>query len=368
MLCFDGDKAGRRAAYRAVDLALPRLRPARACASRCCPKGRTPTISCAPAAARRWPKCSAARARSPTCSGRARPRAASFDTPERRAALEARISEIVARHRRRGGAQILPAGFRRAAARSCSCRSRAPGRGGTRYGGLAGGSRGQRGGRGWQRLRGAQPGPGASRWRRPAPRLGTSPIVRGFRSALPPREALILLAGDQPSVAAGSTMPRNSPSSNSSIPTPTCCAARSWKPASTTPTCRTSDDAAGGARRAGLGPLLARVEAAITHTSDWPARAGTATGDVAQWWTHVVTLHRKQRTLNRELKDAERALGEEPSDANLAWLRDVQAGLVGARRHRGPDRGFWGVCRAGRSAAFEPTMRVWVLSAGSGTE
>jgi DNA primase len=39
-------------------------------------------------------------------------------------------------------------------------------------------------------------------------------------------------------------------------------------------------------------------------------------------------LHRKKRTLNRELKDAERALGEEPSDANLAWLRDVQTRLA----------------------------------------
>jgi DNA primase len=33
------------------------------------------------------------------------------------------------------------------------------------------------------------------------------------------------------------------------------------------------------------------------------------------------------RALNRELKDAEHALGEEPTDANLAWLRDVQARL-----------------------------------------
>ena len=73
--------------------------------------------------------------------------------------------------------------------------------------------------------------------------------------------------------------------------------------------------------------MLARVEAAITHASDWPARAGAAAEDVAQWWTHVVTLHRKKRTLNRELKDAERALGEEPTDANLAWLRDVQGRL-----------------------------------------
>jgi DNA primase len=73
--------------------------------------------------------------------------------------------------------------------------------------------------------------------------------------------------------------------------------------------------------------VLTRVEAAITHASDWPARADAAAEDVMQWWAHVVTLHRKQRTLNRELKDAERALGEEPSDANLAWLRDVQGRL-----------------------------------------
>ena len=77
----------------------------------------------------------------------------------------------------------------------------------------------------------------------------------------------------------------------------------------------------------GLGPLLARIEGAITHGSDWPVEAGTAADDVIQWWTHVVTLHRKKRTLNKELKDAEHALGEEPTDANLAWLRDVQARL-----------------------------------------
>ena len=77
----------------------------------------------------------------------------------------------------------------------------------------------------------------------------------------------------------------------------------------------------------GLNSALDGLEAAITHTSDWPARAGAAADDVLQWWTHVVTLHRKQRTLNRELKDAERALGEEPTDANLAWLRDVQERL-----------------------------------------
>ena len=53
ILCFDGDRAGQKAAYRAADLALPHCCRARACALRCCPKGRTPTISRAPAAASR---------------------------------------------------------------------------------------------------------------------------------------------------------------------------------------------------------------------------------------------------------------------------------------------------------------------------
>jgi DNA primase len=39
-------------------------------------------------------------------------------------------------------------------------------------------------------------------------------------------------------------------------------------------------------------------------------------------------LHRRSRTLNKELKDAERALGSEPSEENLAWLRDVQERLA----------------------------------------
>ena len=77
-----------------------------------------------------------------------------------------------------------------------------------------------------------------------------------------------------------------------------------------------------------LGALLARVEQGITHLSDWPAREGAAEDDVTLWWTHVVSLHRKSRTLHKELKDAELALGTDPSEENLAWLRDVQGRLA----------------------------------------
>jgi len=176
-------------------------------------------------------------------------------------------------------------------------------------------------GRDWQRGRPNLREPMAL----PSSRLAASPIVRGYRTALPPREALILVtAVNHPWLLERhaeefSELEFLNPDADQ--------LRRAVLDAATG-----AEAADSGALRAaigarGLAGVLERVEAAMTHTSDWPAREGASADDVAQWWTHVVTLHRKQRTLNRELKDAERALGEEPTDANLAWLRDVQGRL-----------------------------------------
>jgi DNA primase len=85
---------------------------------------------------------------------------------------------------------------------------------------------------------------------------------------------------------------------------------------------------------------LQRIERAVTHLADWPARAGAAPEDVRQWWTHVLTLHRRNRTLNKALKEAERALGEEPSEQNFALLRDVQAQLASLEGTEATIEGF----------------------------
>ena len=42
-LCFDGDKAGLKAAFRAIDTALPLIQPGKTLRFVCCPVGRTPT-------------------------------------------------------------------------------------------------------------------------------------------------------------------------------------------------------------------------------------------------------------------------------------------------------------------------------------
>jgi DNA primase len=86
--------------------------------------------------------------------------------------------------------------------------------------------------------------------------------------------------------------------------------------------------------------VLERIEGALTHVADWPAREGAAPEDVRQWWAHVLTLHRRNRTLNKELKEAERALGEELSEQNFAWLQDVRAQLLSLEGTEASIEGF----------------------------
>ena len=58
----------------------------------------------------------------------------------------------------------------------------------------------------------------------------------------------------------------------------------------------------------------------------WGTQPGAAPEDVLSTWHQLVALHRKWHSLLREMKDAELALGEEPSEANLAWLRTSRRG------------------------------------------
>jgi DNA primase len=168
--------------------------------------------------------------------------------------------------------------------------------------------------------------------------LSASPIVRGYRTALLPREALILLAViNHPWLLEShaeelAEIEFQHPDADRMR--------RELLAAGASHLANESDALRQTLDARNLGRLLAKVESAVTHAADWPARLGAAPDDVRQWWGHVVTLHRKSRTLNRELKEAEHALGEEPSEENLAWLRDVQGRLLAVEGSEASIEGF----------------------------
>jgi DNA primase len=82
--------------------------------------------------------------------------------------------------------------------------------------------------------------------------------------------------------------------------------------------------------KGGFSQVLQRVDRAITTAAVWAARPGAAREDVLSTWQQLVGLHRQWHSLLRELKDAELALGDESNEANLAWLRDVKARMAEA--------------------------------------
>src|SRR5215813_14172972 len=296
ILCFDGDDAGRRAAYRAVDLALPLLKPGKSLRFAALPEGQDPDDLVRSGGA----------AAVEEVLGVARPLAdmlwlretetGGFDTPERRAALEARLGALVDRigddSVRRYYRQDFETRLRGLFSPGAPERpDRPPGRGG----------RLRSGGARWA------PKPSPREALRPvSPRFGVSPVVRGSRSGMSPREALILLTLInhpwlmETHAEEFSELEFRHPDADLLRGAILDAAGHGALDAETLASAIAARDLTG---------VLARVQNSLTHRSDWPARPDAAAADVDRWWTHVVTLHRKSRTLNRELKDAERALG-----------------------------------------------------------
>ena len=323
MLCFDGDDAGRRAAYRAIDLALPQLKPGKSLRFASLPQGHDPDDlirsagagAVADVLAMARPLADVLWTRE-TEGGR-------FDTPERRAGLESRINEmtntILNETVRRYYRQDLWQRLRNLTARGSPDR---PGRGS--FGPGAAGRRGRNGPSRPYTIGSGQEAPLAPL----SPQLLTSSIVRGSRSALPPREALILLAVfNHPwllETEAEQLAELEFLNSDADLLRRVVLDITASRQPDHHPDKATLRQAV---MARDCGAVLQRIEGALTHVADWPAREGAAPEDVRQCWSHVLTLHRRNRTLNKELKEAERALGEELSEQNFAWLQDVRAQL-----------------------------------------
>lgn len=319
VLCFDGDGAGVRAAFRAVDLALPRLAPGKSLKFALLPQGQDPDDlvraggreavaevmeAARPLAAMLWAR---------ETGGHA------FDTPERCAALEARINavtgsiadESVRKYYRQDFNDRLGQLFGPVQAGTGTF-SRRPNRG--------------RGDRRWG---------GASDWRT-APtkpgryvvlsqQLAVSPVHRGHRSAMPRREALILQAAlHHPWLLHDhleelSELEFRHPDADRLKCALIDLAAHTIA--------EDAENVQVELAEHGLGPLVERISAAITTGSVWGTGPDAAPDDVLVTWNQLIALHRQWHSLIKELKEAELALGRDNTESNYLRLRDVKERL-----------------------------------------
>src|SRR5262249_18764312 len=305
ILCFDGDAAGRRAAYRAVDLPLPLVKPGKSLKFASLPEGQDPD-DLARAGGREAIN---------EVIGAARPlaqvlwmretEAHGLDTPERRAAFEARLGEVTAAiaddtvrkyYRRDFGDRLraLFAGDERPRARP------APGRAANNEWRIA-----NRGKEGFRRSPASTHySPFAIRhsgdpYVVASPQLVASPVHRGHRAAIPRREALILQA-----VINHPWLLHEHLEEFAEFEFRHAEAARVKREVIDIFAQGDGPDAEAMLAelgRRGLAEVAARIARTITTPSVWGARPEAAPDDVLMTWKQLVALHRQWHSLVKEL-------------------------------------------------------------------
>ena len=313
ILCFDGDKAGVKAAYRAIDTALPLIGPGRSLRFVMLPDGRDPDellraggpAAIADALASPSPLVDILWARET--------QGVALDTPERRAGLERRLREVAG--------QIADETLRRHYQQELRDRfDRQFGRGTGRGGGPASPDN-----RDFRPFRRADRGMAETRGPvRIGPGLANSPLFRGVSTTLAPRESLILLVFlNHPALLAEHVDE---------------IAALEFS----APEAKTLRDAmvhwterGGGTRTelvaflddSGLSAATARLTGMAAHAALWSARPEAATVDAAETLRQALVLHRRAWALNRELREVEVRLAENPNERDAARLRDIKIQL-----------------------------------------
>jgi DNA primase len=324
ILCFDGDKAGLKAAYRAIDTALPLIGAGKTLRFVLLPGGQDPDELLRSGGARALAEALEAPLPLVEVLWRREIEERALDTPERRATLERRLSEITSliadpTLRRYYGLELserLSRLLGGAGDGSGRVRAWAPRKNYER----------NRGGRGFSES--APPaGPvrvGAS--------LANSPLFKGVKSLVSARECLIflilinhppLLADHIEDLAAFEFESHEASALRDLL----------VQAASETLEGEGANDrdlAAGLSEtisKAGLASFLGRLKGMAAHANLWSVQPEAATADAAITLRQVLSLHRKVWALNSELRNIAGRLAEDPNEGDAARLADIQTQL-----------------------------------------
>ncbi len=343
ILCFDGDSAGRKAAWRAIDVALPKLKPGASVRFAFLPDGLDPDDLVRQQGPQAMEAAlTAARPLSDVLFEREWSQD-EWTTPERRAKLEQQINALVAKiedgavrghyaqdMRRRLAAAWAP----KAATRSD--RANGQSQGNARYGQRPGFDQdrrfaGQRPGYGARpdQLRGyAQGGRRGQEFANfqpplPTPSLIQSGLVAGDRVTAGSRELLLLrtvvnhpwLLETHAEEFAGLNLasPALSRLRDGLL------SALALDNSLDTPTLRSQ------LTRMGLAGVLDHVDAAIPHRCDRFADPETGRSEVESGWRHALALHDRQVGLPAALASAEQAWHEDGTEDAFQRIRELQA-------------------------------------------
>ena len=327
ILCFDGDKAGRKAAYRAVDVALPLVGPGKSLRFAMLPEGQDPDdlvrSGGAPAIA---DALGAAEPLAELLFGR-ETEGHAFDTPEKRAGLERRLRELVG--------QIADETLRRHYAADMARRL------GDFFGAGAPASAGS--GRRDRYPRGG----GGGRFVRPdpGPRLGlagaalpAAPRRLVARPREAPREiAILAILVCHP----GLLERRVEEVAGVEFLSPALAAFRDRLLGLPVEAFAGAEALASALAAAGLAAERERILSQAAGTpSWWCVGPGAEASDAEHVLRQTLALQRSSGALNRELKLAEQALAADPTDQNLARLRDIKANLADLANAEAAIEGF----------------------------
>ncbi len=333
VLCFDGDRAGRKAAYRAIDIALPLIGPGRSLRFALLPEGQDPDDLAR----------SGGTAAIEEVLGQALPlvdliwhretEGEALATPERRAGLERRLAELCGTIQDETLRRYYAADFRDRLA--------------SLFGQAFGQTFGQTSGQARQRVagrsffgsrreaygfgrRGAEASIASGNYLAAAPQIGLglakSPLMHPKSVGPSGREAVILLILlNHPNLLEGygealAELELASADTNALKEK----LLDLWGHGALTGHAELHAEI----ERCGLGPARRRLEAFKAHASLWIIAPEAADSDAEEALKQALALHRKMWALNRELQSAEAALAQDGSESNLARLRDIQEQLT----------------------------------------
>lgn len=332
VLCFDGDGAGIRAANRAADLALPLIKPERTVRFALLPDGKDPDDLVRHEGRAPFDKIMASARPLADMIWNREVQGANFDTPESRAALEARLRQVTAviadedvrRHYQQAMRDRLNSFFRPV-----------PRQGGGNFGG----NRQQRGG-----ARGGQQGNAVATGI--SDRLARSALVRGAQELPALRESVLaltvvnhpgLLFSDYDDIASIEYDNRD--------------LQRLWSAllgiAGSVGARLERDRLIEDLETAGFETLLKGLEQQIRNSRLWTATAEAAPEDAREGYLQALALHKRTRALLWQRRELERELAvstEEGDDERvpqiLRALQEVQLETVRMENQEAIIEGF----------------------------